>query len=122
MKGVVLIALKEMVQKNFGGDRLEEALRKAGINKEFSVLPTSDIDDQVFLKILNSVCEVLNLSLTQAAEAFGDYWINVYTQKVYGLFYKGAKTAKEFLLKMDSVHVTTTKSMPDAHPPRFEYE
>lgn len=122
MKGVIAIALKEMVQEKFGRDKWEAALKKAGFDKEPIIRPISNVDDQTVLKIINSVCEVLNISLTQAADAFGDYWVNVYSQKLYGFYYEGVKTAKDFLLKMDSVHVAATKSIPDAHPPRFEYE
>jgi hypothetical protein len=122
MKGVIVLAMKEMVQERFGKDKWESALKKAGIEKEPIILPISNVDDQIVLKVLNSVCEVLNVSLPQAADAFGDYWVNVYTQKMYPSYYAGVKTAKEFLLKMDSVHVASVKGIPDAHPPRFEYE
>lgn len=56
------------------------------------------------------------------ADAFGDYWVNVYSQKMYRVYYELVKTAKGFLLKMDSVHVASTKCIPGANPPRFDYE
>jgi hypothetical protein len=68
------------------------------------------------------VCSVLNISLVQAADAFGDYWSTVYAPKIYGAFYDTAKSAREFLLKMDDVHTIMTSTVSDAHPPRFEYE
>jgi len=122
MKGVIALALKEMVKERFGRDKWKAALKKAGIDSEPIILPILDVDDQTVLKIVNSVCEVLNISLIQAADAFGDYWVNVYSQKMYISHYENVKTAKEFLLKMDSIHVVTTQSMPGAHPPRFGYE
>jgi len=122
MKGVIALALKEMVVEKFGPEKWKDALVKAGIDKEPTILAFSDVDDQVVLRIVNSVCKVLNISLIQAVDAFGDYWVNVYSQKMYSSYYRACKTAKEFLLKMDSVHVNTTKSIPNAHPPRFEYE
>jgi len=45
------------------------------------ILPTSDIDDQVVMNVIKSACDVLNLSLEQVADDFGDYWVNVYSQK-----------------------------------------
>jgi len=111
-----------MVIEKFGIDKWKNALLKAGIGKEPLIMPISNVDDQIFLRVVNSLCEVLNISFIQAADAFGDYWVNVYSQKMYGVYYEGIKTAKEFLLKMDSVHVATTRSMPNAHPPRFEYK
>lgn len=122
MKGVIMLAIKEMVQEKFGKDKWESTLKKAGIEKEPNIMPISNVDDQTILKVLSSVCEVLNISMTQAADAFGDYWISVYSQKMYSSYYANVKTAKEFLLKMDSVHIASTKTIPDAHPPRFEYD
>jgi len=122
MKGVIVLALKEMVSERFGKDKWEKALAKAGIDKEPIILPTSNVDDKIILAVVNSLCEVLGISLAQAADAFGDYWVNVYSQKIYRVHYIGVETAKDFLLKMDSIHVASTKGLPDATPPRFEYE
>ena len=33
---------------------------------------------------------VTGISLVQAADAFGDHWINVYSPKLYGSYFKGA--------------------------------
>ncbi len=122
MKGVIVLALREMVIEKFGIEKWKNGLEKAGIGKEPLIMPISNVDDQIFLRIVNSLCEVLNISFIQAADAFGDYWINVYSQKMYRVYYENVKTAKEFLLKMDSVHVASTKSIPGANPPRFDYE
>jgi hypothetical protein len=122
MKGSVVQAMKEMIVEKYGAQKWQEALVKAGINKEPLILPISDIDDQVVMNIIKSACDVLNLSLEQVADDFGDYWVNVYTQKIYRVHYLDCNTSKDFLLKMDSVHVMVTKNIPNAHPPRFEYE
>jgi hypothetical protein len=122
MKGVIVLALKEMVVEEFGTDKWKEALAKAGIDREPLVLPVSDVDDQTVLKVINALCQALDISLTQAADAFGDHWVGVYSQKMYSAHYTGAETARDFLLKMDDVHVATTKGMPGARPPRFAYE
>ena len=73
------------------------------------------------MKVVESVCKTLDISLEQAADAFGDYWVNVYSQKMYRHFYN-RESAKSFLLNMDSVHVAMTKQMKNARPPRFDYE
>ena len=83
---------------------------------------TEDIDDDLALAIVDSTCQALNISLVQAADAFGDYWINVYAPNHYRAYYEEASSAKEFLLKMDSVHYAMTQIVPDARPPRFGYE
>lgn len=122
MKGVIVLAMKELVVEKFGKEKWKEALAKAGIQTEPLVLVNSNVDDELVLKVVKSLCEVLNLSLPQIGEAFGDYWVNVYSHRLYGIYYKIYPTAREFLLKMDEVHQTSTKHLPDASPPRFEYE
>ena len=122
MKGVIATCLAELVKDKFGEDKWEAALEGAGLDKKTVFLAVHDIDDEAVLKVVNSVCKVLNISLVQAADAFGDYWVNVFAPRVYGSYYKGADSAKDFLLKMDYVHEATTRTTKGARPPRFEYE
>lgn len=122
MKGCIVLALKELVEENFGKEKWLKALSDAGIDEEPLILPISDVEDEVVMGIITSVCNVCGLSLQDAADAFGDYWVNTYSQRVYPSHYEGVKTAKDFILKMDDVHVSATKNIPDAHPPRFDYE
>jgi len=122
MKGVITIALREMIMEKYGKEKWEAILKNADLDTSLVMLPISDIDDKIVLKIINSVCEILNISLVQSADAFGEYWVTVYAQKLYHSYFINVKTAKEFLLKMDLVHVITTKNIHGAHPPRFEYE
>jgi hypothetical protein len=110
------------VVEKFGRKEWVEALGKSRMDSGPKILPISDVDDESVLNIINSLCEILNISLTQLTDMFGEYWVNVYSQRMYSAYYKGAKTAKDFILKMDSVHVAMTKGTPGAQPPRFEYE
>jgi hypothetical protein len=122
MKGVIVNCLAELVKEKFGEDKWEEALEKAGLNKRTAFLATEDVDDQLVLKVINAVCEILNISLQQAADAFGEYWMCNFAPKVYKVYYDGVNSAKDFLMRMDYVHQVSTKNIPDARPPRFEYE
>ncbi len=122
MKGTIARCLAEMVTKRFGKDKWQDALEKAGLNKNTRFMSTENVDDAATMKVVNSVCSVLNITPTQSADAFGDYWSTVYAPTMYGAFYDAADSAREFLLKLDRVHTTMTRTMPDAHPPRFEYE
>ncbi len=121
MKGVIVNCLKELVTDKFGKDKWEAALEKVGLEKKSYFLATQDIDDAVVLKVVGSACSVLNISLQQAADAFGEHWSCIYAPNIYKSYYHGVKTAKDFLLKMDEVHRITTDSIPNAKPPRFEY-
>ena len=92
------------------------------MGKSTILLPFADVDDSQVMKVVEALCKNLNISLAQAADAFGDYWVNVYSQKIYSSYYMKNKTAKDLLLDMDNVHVAMTKTIKDARPPRFDYE
>ena len=121
MKGSIVNCLEELVVTKFGKEKWQNALENAGVEKSKSFLPIIDVDDSQVMNIVKSVCETLKIPLTQAADAFGDYWVNVYSQKMYSAYYKN-KTAKDLLLNMDSIHTTITKTIKNANPPRFDYE
>ena len=122
MKGTIVKCLEELVSTNFGRDKWEKSLEDAGLKDSTMILAISDVDDLQVMRIVEAVCKNLNISLAQAADAFGDHWVNVYSQKMYSQYYEINKTAKDFLLDMDNVHVAMTKTMKDARPPRFNYE
>jgi hypothetical protein len=122
MKGTIARCLGELVCEKFGKDKWENALERAGLsrNTEFNLL--QDVDDGAVMRVIDAVCKELNITNAQAVEAFGDYWVNIYASKLYKIYFDRAKSAKEFLLKMDGVHDTLTKTMSNARPPRFKYE
>jgi hypothetical protein len=122
MKGVIGACLADLVKEKFGKDKWEDALEKAGLKRSTFFMPTANIDDAAVLKVVGAVCEVLGITLLQAADAFGDYWVNVYAPKIYKAYYRGKNSAREFLLEMDNVHQVVTQKVPDAKPPRFDYE
>jgi hypothetical protein len=121
MKGVIPDCLTKLVVSKFGKDKWKQCLEDAKLPANSSFLATADIPDADVLKLVNSVCKVLNLSLDQAADAFGDFWVNEYAVKIYRPYFKG-KSARELLLNMDKVHQTVTQNIANAHPPRFEYD
>jgi hypothetical protein len=122
MKGTIVKCLEELVVTQFGKDKWEKSLEDAGLKKNTMFFTVSDVDDAMVMKVVGAVCTNLGISLSQAADAFGDYWVNTYSQKMYGQFFQKNKTAKEFMLDMDNVHVIMTKTMKDAKPPRFSFE
>lgn len=122
MKGVIATCLAGLVKENFGRDKWEDALEDAGLDRHAIFSATNKVDDATVLKVVASVCKVLNISALQAADAFGDYWVNVYAPRIYGAYLQEAKTAKELLLGMDKIHETVTSTIPNAHPPRFDYK
>jgi hypothetical protein len=121
MKGVIASCLGEMVTTKFGKDKWEAILRKAGLPVHTVFLAPQNIDDAAVLKVVNAACEVLHLTLPQAADAFGDYWMTVFAPRIYQPYLRGARNARELLLNMERVHIQATKTIADAHPPHFDY-
>lgn len=122
MKGVIVMCLEKLISTKFGKEKWQKTLEKSGLKKESVFIASQDVDDDIVMKLINNVCQLLNITLSQAADAFGDYWVNVFARKIYKAYYKNIHSAKEFLLRMDDVHEETTRSMSNARPPRFEYE
>jgi hypothetical protein len=122
MKGTIVKCLQELVAAQFGQDKWEQSLTDIGLRPSTIFWPMSDIDDAQVMKLVEAVCKNLDITLDQAADAFGDYWVNVYSQKMYPMYYERKSTAKDFLLDMDNVHVQMTRAMEKARPPRFDYE
>lgn len=122
MKGVILGCLSEMVKKQHGDQAWKASLKDAGLLETSIFLAGQDVSDEETLKVVGSVCKVLGISLPQAADAFGEYWVCTFAPRIYGVYYTGVNSAREFLTKMNKVHEMTTRSIPNAQPPRFDYE
>ncbi len=121
MKGIIVKCLQELVVEKFGQDKWDVIAAKVG-DMPKTITPVSDIPDEKDMQALRATCEVLGISLQQVADAFGDYWVNVFSQKYYSIYYEKRKNAREFILYMDHVHDTMTQDMEHARPPRFKYE
>lgn len=121
MKGVIPNCLGKLVKNKFGNDQWELILDTAGFPTYTSFPITLDIPDERVMKLVEATCKVLNITLEQAADAFGDYWVNDFAPKIYHVYFDQSKSAKEFLLNMDEVHKNTTREIENAHPPRFDY-
>jgi hypothetical protein len=122
VKGVIFRCLRELVLEKFGEDAWKRALKESNLDENFNVPPVRFVEDEVILKIVQNLCKILNVSLEEIADLFGDYWVNVYSQRVYKVFYDEAKNAKDFILKLDRIHWLMTRNIPYANPPRFDYE
>lgn len=122
MKGIIVKCLEELVCTKFGKAPWEKSLDDAGFGKTSLILPISDVEDAAVVKLVGSLCKNLNLTLAQVANAFGDFWVNDYSQRIYGQFYAKSATAKDFLLNLDEVHERITESLKNSRPPQFKYE
>ncbi len=113
--------MQELVVEKFGEPKWQEVLLSSGYPQNEIFLAGSDVEDAKFNDLAKNALEILGLTFDQFSDAFGDYWVNVYSPRLYGHLYQKHKCAKDFLLGMDDVHVMLTKTIPNAHPPRFTY-
>ncbi len=121
MKGTILVCLKELVEKRFGKPAWDGALTAAGVPGQLFLAP-ADVPDETVMKVLAALSKTTNTSGQALMDAFGDYWANEYATRVYASYYRQHETAMDFLLGMDKLHQTMTKTIPNAHPPHFTYE
>ncbi|MEE9143678.1 MAG: heme NO-binding domain-containing protein [Candidatus Binatia bacterium] len=121
MKGTIVVCLKELVISAFGEDKWNQSVIDAGLSKYTVFTQLSDVDDKKVLEVLGAVCKNCNLTPLQAADAFGDYWVNVYALKLYKPYYDKHTNAKDFLCGLDDLHTEITKTMRNARPPQFIY-
>lgn len=121
MKGTIVVCLKELVEKKFGKATWTQALAEAGVPEQVFLAP-SDVPDANVMKILGALASVTHTPAQGLMDAFGDHWANEYAPRVYAVYFRQHDTAMKFLLSMDTLHATVTKTIPNAHPPRFTYE
>lgn len=119
MKGTVLICLKEVVIQMAGEAVWREALQAAHVDPFRIFLATEDVDEQETADILANVCTLCNVTLAQAGDAFGDYWVNTYSRRTYKAFYAKHTNARDFLADLNEMHHKLTKLIPNARPPAF---
>lgn len=121
MKGTIVACLKELVEKKFGKPAWAQTLAEAGVPGQVFLAP-SDVQDATVMKILGALSKVTSTPAQGLMDAFGDYWSTEYAPRLYATYFRQHKTAMDFLLAMDEVHASVTRSIPNAHPPRFTYE
>jgi hypothetical protein len=125
MKMQIIDCLSALVKEKFGKEKWDEILTLSDMGRgsnSFKYFVGFDIIDEKAMDIVQNTCKVLNITLEQAADAFGDYWISSYAPKIYPKYYDRFKSAKAFIMGMDQVHREVTEDIENAHPPRFDFE
>ena len=125
MKGTILVCLRDMLRQdhNLSNEQWHEMLTEAGLNSNRMILASGDIDDSLALALFGAAQKrFFNDEHEKLATSFGRYWTIHYAPKIYSSVYNQATNTREFLLKMDDVHVMVTKTIANSKPPRFTYE
>jgi hypothetical protein len=122
MKGIVVNCLEKLVSESFGTEKWKEIMSLSGVSADKKYEIADDIEDELVLKMFANTCQVGNLSFEQACDVFGEYWVSSYIPRLYPDFYVDVKSAKEFLLKLDTIHASISTRIKNAKPPRHSYE
>ena len=124
MKGTIIVCLKDMLieQNGLSLDGWKDMLLAAGMDRNRVILLSTDVDDGHALALFGEAQKRYFNSHEELADAYGNFWSVIYAPRIYTAVYKGVKTARQFLLKLDQVHVQVTETMENARPPRFRYE
>lgn len=124
MKGTILVCLRDMLrdEKAMTDTQWSDILEASGLERHRMILLMSDIDDAVALRMLGEAQQRYYGGFEEIADAYGRYWCVVYAPKIYASIYEGIRSAREFILRMDQVHVMVTRTMANARPPRFNFE
>jgi len=122
MKGTILKCLQEMVEKRHSKESWQQILDEAGLEGTQFFSLSSDVPDTDAIALFEASASVLGLSAQETADAFGSYWVNDYAARVYQTLYGRLRSAREFILALDGVHLMVTNTIANARPPRFDYE
>lgn len=112
MVGVIHQLFFGFVQKNFGDAAVAEVRRRAGLEagKEFRM--DAAYPDDEWRRILGAAVELSGLPAEQAELAFARYCGEELSTRMSG-FFKGCKTAREFLERQPSIHNMMASSVGD---------
>jgi methyl-accepting chemotaxis protein len=122
MKGAIALCLKELVIDKFGQEKWLESLKNAEIEKEPVITMMSDLEDDLLMKLIDSVCKTVRIPQNLVIDSFGEYWVTAFAARIYSAHYQGMSNSKDFILKLDSIHDHVSKHMANAAPPRFTYQ
>ncbi len=122
MKGIINKGIQELVEAKFGDQAWHKVMELAKCEEHF-FSASEDYPDQLTLDLASAAAQVSGLPLETVLVEFGKFWVTNTAPRTYPTFFKLAGTsAREFLLSMGKVHDQVTRSVPNARPPRFDYE
>lgn len=124
MKGTIHYCLEESIIKVYGEEAWGKVMTAFGNEADFSfgTQIREDIDEVQSIELFVLTSTVLKVPITEIFDVFGEHWCVDYSPRVYGVFYRGMKSTKDAITKLDHVHEVVTGHIKGAYPPRFIYE
>jgi len=122
MKGIINKGIQEMVEAKFGKEAWEKVKSLAGCREPFFAI-SQDYPDELTLNLIKAASQVSGLSEETVQVEYGKFIVPNTLKNYYPIYFKLAGSSpREFLLNMDRIHQQVTRSIPQARPPKFEYE
>jgi hypothetical protein len=119
MYGIVNKAIEDLIVSNFGEDKWLEIKERSGVDIDFFI-SNEPYDDEITFKLAIAAGEVMNLSVGQVLEAFGEWWVMKTSKEKYGgLMQAGGTSLKEFLHNLPVFHNRVMLIYPKLTPPEF---
>lgn len=123
MKGTVHKCVEKLITGKFGAEKWQACLTYVGLDEDHFFMMNDDVDEPLTMKLITeAIPSVCNLSVQQVLDAFGQYWVNDYTSKIYAPYYEGCTCSKDLILKLDFIHRSVTEKIPNSRPPRLSYQ
>jgi len=119
MKGIIFTGFLEFVKNTFGQEICAKARKEFGEGKV--ILPIEDYPDETLVNMIATVAKEAGQKVPNVLFKFGKWLVPNFLYKVYHIYFTTSPNAREFLLRMDDVHKSATKSLPGSHPPSFSY-
>lgn len=120
MYGLVNKALQDFITQEFGAEKWNTIRAKAGV-KETNFISMQPYDDEITYKLAGAASNILGITLEQALEAFGKYWVTYTANEGYGDMLKMCGgNLKEFLVNLDGLHARIRLSFPHLRPPSLK--
>lgn len=120
MKGIVFVALADMIQEKYGHRTWNEIIAGSKVESQGVYTTAETYKDEEATKILDTICKKLNADSEEVLNKFGIYLIK-YFQKRYPYFFED-KSYEEFMKSVDAIiHQEIKKLSPNAHPPKIHF-
>jgi predicted hydrocarbon binding protein len=122
MKGIINRGFQEFIETRFGPEKWNEIKSRAGCEEPFFSI-SLDYPDAMTMALVKAGCEVLDLEPETAMVEFGKFVVPNTLKKYYPVYFSLAgNSPRDFLLNMNRIHTTVTRSIPNARPPRLDFE
>lgn len=122
MYGMIHRAARTMCIEVLGAPAWAELAASAGFD-EGDFLSAHVYDDARTFALVSAIADKAGLTVAQALEAFGRFWITYADQSAYGQVMRmNGDTLAEFLSNLDRMHATIQRVLPETRMPSFHLE